>query len=557
MTIAAFAVVIAFQVWSTFRGFDLTDEGFLMNLYQNFGSDISSCEGGAGYPLSCYLGWLCYSIWPGGGILWVRLCGVVIVTATMLVTYLMLRKTCPRHILLVALLCQAFVIASDPKPLGYNNLTALFAVVAVFLVLHGCNKGNYLSLALGGAIAALSFYLRLPNLAFGSLVLLAFVHEKPFAKQSWAQAAAFIAAYIAGLGAGWLIMKGIGADVLIINFFQSIGSTLDGESTHSAGNMLKTIASNYANAALLAAVVVASVIAMTLSLGKLPRWVRMVPPLALLWLTYFLFYTKAGILADKQNALLNGIGLAGCIILAIRKPQMRAIAAGAILLALCCPFGSDRGFVTVWTGTWLAFPLGLAALYEEGKERLQGHFEYAFWSIITVFCLTCFLHTEKRAYYDGGSKLEKRSRIESPYAKGITTSARKANIVNPLLQELQKRGLQEGDTTLVYSSSPMIYFLTNTKPYAGLAWPCLQFGDQYVHSFKKAGKNYGRPKFIVIQNYNNLGCGREWTRPSRYYMNTTRGWSMATGRMNEAVLDYIEKNAYTKTWTNRYYDLYE
>ena len=83
---------IAYQVHCAIHGFDLTDEGYLMSLYHWFGNDIDFAQGAGGYPLTCYLGWTLDHLFPHGGILGMRLWGILVVTLTEIVAFLYLKR---------------------------------------------------------------------------------------------------------------------------------------------------------------------------------------------------------------------------------------------------------------------------------------------------------------------------------------------------------------------------------------------------------------------------------------------------------------------------------
>jgi len=547
-----FAVAFVYQLFCIKRGFDLTDEGFLMSLYQFFGENPASCPGGAGYPLSCYLGWLVNSVWPGGGVLWINFIGIIIVTATMYVSYKIVSKLFYSRIALLALLLQLIFLTTDPKPFGYNNLTAFNYVCVVGLIVRAERSRRIAPLVFAGLLAGVGVYLRLPNLAFLGLCILPLVGSGI----NWKgilRSLAFFVCFIGGIAGGWLIMKAIGADSLILGFFSTLGGTLDGESTHSSGAMISTYLGNYLGSLKQIIIVGGGIFCVSLVLiHKKLYWPLIAIPL---WMLYREFYIDSGDLNYTTIMLYNGIGVLGCCLAFTKNKKDNVIPAAALLFSILAPLGSDRGFTTMWVGTWLALPVGMIMIVHRLEKDCQ---KYKTASIIcaAMILTTGFLSSMRHAYYECGSRFSKTAKIESIYAKGIKTKPENAKIINEVLGELGRLGVKERDTLLVFDSSPMFYFLTRTHSFDGVYWPCVQYGRQWVNTLIKAAADNPCPKVVVIQKFFNLGQRDGWEEPDESYTNVKKNGAMATKEMKLAVFEFLDGFHYSKVWTNEYYDIY-
>jgi hypothetical protein len=231
----------------------------------------------------------------------------------------------------------------------------------------------------------------------------------------------------------------------------------------------------------------------------------------------------------------------------------------------------------MWVGTWFSLPIGLAGLYDlTGKsvgkrwtancvvfptnmpDRERFHFVFdvpnmrlPFYFCLVIFVLATFVKIERKPYYDPGNRLDKTYTIESPMAKGIYTVESRAKVINPLLKELNNH-VAKGDTLLVYDSSPLIYYLTQTKPFAGISWPCVFYGQQYVDKFKAAEARTEHLPILVLQNFYS---SNEWSEPKYDYYNLKADGSFSSKEMSQNIMDFIERNHYRRVWTNEYYDI--
>lgn len=108
-----------------------------------------------------------------------------------------------------------------------------------------------------------------------------------------------------------------------------------------------------------------------------------------------------------------------------------------------------------------------------------------------IFC-TAFLATKayqisNASYFDPGSRLEKTYAIESKLAKGVYTKQRRATIINNVLFELNKH-VQPNDYLLVFDKTPMLHFLTETRPYMYNPWVWIYDSISFKKKLQQAEK---------------------------------------------------------------------
>lgn len=587
-SILAFVVIAlsaVYQVHCAIHGFDLTDEGYLMSLYQWFCTDPDYAQGTGGYPLTIWLGSLLNGL-TDGGILAMRLWGVAVVTLTEILLYLYLRKHFPPLMVLAGLLIQVIFVSGDPKPFGYNTLTAIFGLLAFISFTEGSLRNKYWLLFAGGLLLGVNVFVRLPNitcLAFLLVPYIANIQDRQHLqlKRSTLQAATALVAFAIALYATWLQMVRIGASDQIGELIASITGQLGGKSTHGSGAMISKYAGNYAMALWFFLLFGITTTLAGLSFRCKNKLLMLAGLFATFMILYHNTYMRSNMLGDNFLSMMNGIGIAGACYYFNKGSRLRTLSLGAILVSLVFPLGSDGGFQTMWVGTWMLLPVGLSGIWQFLDRAAAGshtahltftspsgaaahglHLPARMLSYGYLFCLLTLMVSltikiEHKSYYDPGNRTSKLSAIHSQRAQGIYAAEDRAAIINPLLDELKKY-LKPGDVALFYDSSPLLYYLTDTRPFAGVSWPCVFYGERYVQLFRKAEAEAAQMPVLVLQYY---FSSNKWTEVMPvYYLPAEEGGFDEEGvfsspEMKRNILRFISEHHYQTVWSNNYYEI--
>lgn len=570
-----FVLGTLFQVMCAIFGFDMSDEGFVMTLYRDFLEDAELAKTGSGYPVSCIIGW-CFSQIIPGNLLAMRMWGVLLVSLHVLIIYSYLKDKIDRRLLSLGLLAMMLVMGNDPKPLGYNNITGILATISIISILEGSFRRNPLLLLTGGMLVGINTLVRLPNvldISFAAIPLLASLRRwrAPFTKAGLSMSFCVLLGVAAGIAMSWELLCYTGVDKNIIAFFHSVTGQLEGDSTHSTSYMLTKYINNYLLALAYVVFYVFTVAVISFAVNTRTRIGKLVALVAA-FLLYQTIYLNCNCLGHHVYAVLNGVGLfGGGVLILLGNARERALGFAAALMSVVLPAGSDQGFVTMWNGTWLSFPVGLAAtplffsktgssislkltLKDrngcEGKryELISRDVKAGIYMAAVAIILATGYKVYHKCYYDPGNRLAKTSRIASRYARGIYTAEDKAIRFNPLLAEL-KHYVAAGDTMLIYDWSPMLFYLTNTKPYAGISWPCLYYGQQYVNEIEKAEQTIGSLPVVVLQHYRCIDDLNE------NYYDPDEAFDASHRVMIECVNRFVGKHHYRKVWSNRWFDI--
>lgn len=561
--IVSLVIALSYWVYCCCHGFDMSDEGFLMTLYRDFSEGQRNIASAAGYPLTCWLGGKLLSLCPDS-LLAFRLMGVAMYMIMGVTVYFFLRNKFSGAVISLGLLTLSFVFACDPKPFGYNGVTAFFSIMAIIPIVHGIISDKPFYLVLGGLILGINSFVRLPNVALVVLGALPFFALEEFTVRSilrrFRGCAWIFLGFALGLGVGLVILKSIGCWSIVVNFVRSLVEIGGGDSSHSFLFMLERMQENYIGA-FLNFILFFSVI-LALSFGLINRLAACVLIIAIGTLFTRFFITADTILGKDMLSTINGIALIGTARYFYANPERRIVAGAAVLLALLMPLGSDFGFVTSWCGPILAYPIGLCGMIDSMSKIKISYSDYIRNNEksnnvlrATILCMVIFsfivaMKGWRKAYFDPGSRHKKTSRIWSVRAKGIKTCEKYNVRINPLFSELRWY-VKTGDTVLAYDWAPMLYYLLGLKAYGGVAWPCVLYGVPYVNAIEKERNMNSELPVVVLQHYRAID-----SVVNPHYYDETCVTDESHRKMIVAIKSFISQNNYRKVWSNGWYDIY-
>ena len=563
------SLLLLYQILCTVQGFDLTDEGFLMNAYRWFGEDPNACKDSGGYTFSCLLGWYLHGLYPNGGVLMMRLWGVLLVFITELIVFAFLSNIIEKRIALCGVLLMGLFIAGNPKPFDYNNLTALFIICSFILIHKGLLSKKFFMLFWGGVIIGSSVFLRLPNLLFSLFIIAPFVLEGEKLHTRFIQSLFIFIGIIVGVIGIWGLLSIYNANHLITDYIAFTGNTLNGNSTHQFSHMLSKYADNYWTSVIMTCVFCSSILLSTYISKFNSKIFNIFFFLITAEFIYYNVYIGGNIMGQKILALYNGIGILGCGYYIYSRREYRFVSICALIISFISPLGSDCGFETTWTGTWLSLPVGLSGIYQMCKNiafieiatqciskkkhslrmiKLDKAFGY---SLFFIFIPT-FVKTEHKPYYDPGNRDKKIYPINNKFTRYIYTEKERANIVNPLLRELPKY-VKAGDTFFQHDFSRLLYYMMDAKPFTGVSWSCVLYGDRFIKEFKQAEQNMKKPPVVVLQHF---WDSNKWSGIIPNYFNEQLNTGFICAEHTKIVKKFIRKYKYKIVWTNKYYDIW-
>ena len=133
-------IIVIIQIILMFQGFDICDDGFVLTFYQQIFSNPESVEYNFLYWFSGILGGTWYQLNEDGGIIWFRILGVIINSATFILSFQILKKYIPKTFLIFSLLMVLFVNDYGFLTFYHNQITSFLTVLMVYFLSRGLFK---------------------------------------------------------------------------------------------------------------------------------------------------------------------------------------------------------------------------------------------------------------------------------------------------------------------------------------------------------------------------------------------------------------------------------
>lgn len=568
----ALLFVVVYQIASAMQGFDLSDEGWGMYFYQQIFKNPECVAAQMPYWFTGVIGGAWNLLFPMGGFLGTRLLGIMIITGTFYLSYIFLKKSINSGWLLVGLIAQVLIVVGDPKPYGYNSLTAFFVLLSVMSLWRGLESHKLGWLFLSGLLLGINVFVRIPNIAILPIILLipCYIYWKEsairiFSYQMWVTGLGIIVGFTLVVSAMYywgywpLFMEALGGVA---------DSATDVNNSHQLGRMLTQYAKNYSN--------IISVGGIIILLGGGYVWLRKkysnkffiwIWGLAVAAILIFLSLRFNNDLRNYDMYFVQFISYAGVIVVLLNNENLRLryAALASLLMIVCMPLGSDQGINTMWTSAWLALPLATAYLYSCFGDKVlwKGKLEkYSFskdcirsyFCILFVVFIGCGIYKNERlAYYDPGSRLEKIHSINNPYCRFIYTNSYRTNLLNELLPALEQYVKSE-DYLLVYNFMPGINYMTNTRSYLPNSWLWAYSGAELEQQLNIA---VSKKKILPVVLRQHFIAANRWWDYDPCYTDANRKPANPLSRPDQtkAINDFLSKYHYKTAWTNKHFEI--
>lgn len=571
----ALVLVILYQLACAVQGFDLSDEGWGMYFYQQIFKNPECVVAQMPYWVTGVIGGVWNLLLPEGGFLGTRILGIIMVTGTFCLSYVFLKKSINSGWLLVGLIAQMLIVVGDPKPYGYNSLTAFIVLSVVIVFWRGLETNRLVWFFLGGFMLGVNIFVRIPNLAILPIILLIPVclywkngSLRFFNSQMWMA----IWGTIVG---GALIVAAMyywGYWTFFMEAMAGVASSATDETnSHQFGRLIVRYIKNYWGIISVGGIVVLLGGAYTWLRSKLinkySSWVLNLL-FVFIWIFLGLCFNKA--LRHNDMYFTHFVSYVGTILILINYNRieglrMRYVALASLFMIVCMPLGSDQGINTMWTSAWLALPLGtayLCRLFEDeviwnerlGKYSIYKRYMRCYLCIIFVCYIACGIYkNDNLAYYDPDSRLEKVHPIDNQYCRFIYTGSYRANLMNELLPVLEKY-VEPDDFLLVYNFMPGLNYMTDTRSYISNAWLWCLSGAELERQLQAAmSKNTPLP-VVLRQNFRTTNLWGEYD-PNFMDVNHLPENVLSRPDQIKAMNNFLDMNHYKIVWTNRYFDI--
>lgn len=564
-------IAICIQVILSFQGFEVCDEGFSLTFYQQIFHDPSSVEYCFVYWLSGLVGGLWYQLYPEGGILWFRILAIIFNTSTLIIGYKILKNYIKSRYVLIGLLMVLFVNDYGFLAFYHNHLTAFLAILSIYFLHEGIVKENYVLLAISGFIIGVNIFTRLPN-----VTLFVFILAIPFAShlngyritKSTIPMLVFILGTVIGVISIFALLYSLGQLTIMKRALSVLGNLGHAEdSGHNVISLLKNYVFNQKKVItqlfklLIVSIIILSAIKYFKRNIMITRIIQLFGVFA-----FFLLFKSGGI---HIVYALGYLGIFGTLLTKQNHESVKIVALMALLMMLFLPLGSggsigSSGYMCIWLAIpfflhFVSIVVNSDFIFKTKYDAISSYFLKDFFKPLTLILVLGFFvekaySISQEAYFDKGNRFKKTYSINNKYARGIFTTKERADIINDLLAHLDNY-VKPNDYVLFYDNAPMLYFLTDTRPYMFNPWVWIYDQGSYEMQLERAQKEIPVLPVVVQQKFNTI---YEFSEPIPDYMSETKENSndYSQGR-TIATNKFLKKYDYKIVWSNEYFNIYK
>jgi hypothetical protein len=574
-----FVLIIVVQVFFVFQGLDFADSGFDADFYSRIFSDPSSVQYNFMYWFSGIIGGGWLKLFPGLGLLGLRIAGVLFTTATLWITYELLKKYLHTAPLRLSLFLIILFLTTAIKEINYDDISALFFMCAAWFLFRGLTRERPALLFVAGVFISINAFSRLPNI-LGLALLLAiwfsgYLENSRFRRilfESMSFLLGFILTSIILAG----VMKYLHHDVIFLNSLRlarQIGGSH--ENSHSLYNMLKLYIVHYGEALSI------SMVVMVVLWSSSAAWRRLksdfpasIPFLPFLKYGLLIILTAICIYRAKKDPdfwfylylFYAGTSLiVGFLIVTGRQPKnLRILAAIGTIMLLVMPAGSNFVLMTVGKyAIWIMVPITVDYLLNiralASRVIVSENSQHSYEQVIDIKHMTGLRNaciyltlifilsvTYYYPYFDRSERIKMRYAINNIHMRGIYTTESRARVINELLDQ-SARYIKPDDYVLAYDCIPMYYYMTDTKPYMHNSWVWLYDDAVFKQELYKSLQETHICPVVIMQKRSTIG--NNW--PDNYKEDYKfRPEALAY------MQDFLKTYQYRQVWENDFFKMF-
>jgi hypothetical protein len=535
------------------QGLDFTDQGYLVTGYRCFLAHPEVTEDSGHMWLTNLIGALWDALFGGLGIVSMRALWAACLSLGLLGAFRLARSfTTERAAALGVLVAGAFLSDRRETWFSYNTLSSLLLAAAACCVIHGATRGSRRWLVAGGALIGLAPFARFPNIlmcALGSAPLLAAWLEPARRRGLLADLGAVIGG-AAGAVVGMLLLIYLRSDfTLYREGLVSLFAPAMQNAGYASDDLAESFLRDQSTALAWGVAICALGYGAARVLANLPKVAQ---------LLLLLLLSALGIwgLARDGEPWRFAVPGASCVLLALlvlgkggHGPGQRVAAWVLLIAVLIAPLGSNNGIKNAHMGLWVALPFLAATLYAGGPDWLKGQAS----KLAVVMLLVLGGEACHRAWtytYRDQERVQLTTGIDHPQLRAQFTTAPRAKAVAEVLRALETR-VSPGDYLLGYEGTPLIHYLTRTRPYLNRPWLMGWERPEVV-------------KQLVADAPRRTGClpvvvtTTKTTRRAEWPLGRRVLDSRPAQRGVRAVLTkFLKKNGYERSWSNGFFEIFE
>ncbi|HEY4967759.1 MAG TPA: hypothetical protein VII28_15245, partial [Puia sp.] len=547
-----FLGLFLFQVLFIFQGIDIADEGFHSTFYQQIYHNSQSVEYNFMYWFSGIVGGAWLKLFPGYGLLGLRLGGVILNMLAVIGSYRLLKNYTRPVYLKLGLLLLVLINGAAVKDINYNNISAILFICSILFIFSGLKKNKLFDLLIAGGFVSLAVFSRLANIS-GLALIAAIIYSGFFVfKQSIAHQVKQIVFFVLGfiiitilvIGA----MKISGQYVLFIDSIKLLKSMANsGENTHDMAKLIKIILGDYTTAVFkrtlplcIFVLLYNMVLNQVKSDHRLSTLLRYVVTAGfVLFLSGFILLNGTLTLWTFYMMLFAAMSLLASLFLVIGKnnKELALISLAGTITTFSLIAGADYGIsASGSTALWIGLPVAIDFFMRIFSVKIGGSFDIRdstdsksgnlginlsvtpqqlkrvwYWGIYSCGLVLC-LHAVLYTYNDNPDRTKMTFPVHNAFLKGVLTTRERAAAINELL-EASPKYLKRNEYVITYRDIPLFYTLTQTMPFIKNSWPSLYTRSQFDYELNTAVTEHQVLPPIVYQKVQTIP-GPFWPAPT-------------------------------------------
>jgi len=567
--IFVFITLLLYRSTSIFYGFELCDTGLYATFYHNIFDSPESVSQNFPTWLTGVIGGLFMNLFPNSGLIGIRILGIVNLGLTIILVYKILNRDINITALIIGLIISTTVTIGIPLEFFHNPFSVTLFLISSYYLLNGIQTNRKLSFALSGFIIALNIFVRFPNILDFGLIFIIIINGVLTKSSTWKnQIVYFILAYITAILSTILFMVSINHYELFIASLSELNNMANSNGSHGLSSLIKINISCYISIIKQGLLLSLSLLVITIIFEIIRKKTNEKFYLLLIIITVIaIYYLTRNYNEIKVLYFFSLISLSWKVY--NQNQNQKNLSLLGLFMLIVMPLGSDYAVYNFGIYTiWLAVPLVIDILFNQNldfrigqkNKKLSIYIHHK--SILTVISLFIITFTikniyneTKSSYFDYGPRSNKTSTINSCKTKYIYTTPQRAQVINELLISI-KPFIKENDEIIAYESIPMIYYLTNTKPFLGIPWPFNLPPENLANRLNAACKN--NPSYkpsVLVQKFPSIGT---FGKPDKYYFSEhPSGQRHLYIEQIKVLLNFLVENNYQVVWENSYFTLYQ
>lgn len=501
-------VLLILALLRALQGFNMCDDGFNLSGY----SLVFSSPGSINYLFLFYwlinVGGLWYTLFGEFGIYGFRVLECIILAANTFFVWRLVH-TFIKPVLISIGFIMAFSMLSWIEVFDYNVFSSFSAYLSILVLVPALIRNNRFLTFLSGFVLGLGFFIRLPNVSYCLLSIIFIFHYRYLPRGNRSLTFKLFLAAVLGTISGVFVTFGYMCFMGHLSYFlEAVDEMLfladNTANTHGSGIMFRVLIYNNAHICLRLVLMLLFPL-LTIALFRRfdkSRWLRLVCLIMLvLHAILQIFFNTVPLYVT------NAMAISACLYVAYVKrhePAVLFTSILAMLTVLVLPLGSDGGVITFGAySLWLALPFVPYAV-----SFWLSRFEGALRKQLTCFVLITFGIYAARNIYNiyGPAYYEKSNRIEDVYTVEHSCvnvyMDKKTAIEFEALLEVLSTKVEPGDTTMFMGDTPMLYYITGTRPWLRNPWTWIFGYDYCVRQFDIVRKAKEKLPVVVCERIN-------------------------------------------------------